>query len=100
MKIVHLLYAAPACEAGADGSVSMATGGSTASSKGSLMITQISTISFESMEKWMFAVCMKKQNAKVISTKDTLLELHNLVMLVVVSQQLAEFKTQEVKGTF
>lgn len=58
-------------------------------------------------------VCMKKQNAKVISTKDmhahkikgkysTLLELHtcNLVMLAVVSQQLAVFKTQEVKGTF
>lgn len=54
MKIVHLLYAAPACEAGADGSVSMATGGSTASSKGSLVITQISTVSFVSMEKWMF----------------------------------------------
>lgn len=56
-------------------------------------------------------VCTKKQNAKVISTKDmhahkikgkysTLLELHNLVMLAVVSQQLAVFKTQEVKGTF
>ena len=54
MKIVHLLYAAPACEAGADGSVSMATGGSTASSKGSLVITQISTVSFVSMDKWMF----------------------------------------------
>ena len=42
--VVHLLYAAPACEAGADGSVSMATGRSPASSDGSLMITQMSTV--------------------------------------------------------
>ena len=53
MKIVHSLYAAPACEAGADGSVSMATGGSPESSDGSLMITQISTVSFKSTEKRM-----------------------------------------------
>ena len=49
-KIPHSLYAAPACEAGADGSVSMATGESTASSEGSLIATQINIISFESME--------------------------------------------------
>lgn len=42
--VVHSLYAAPACEAGADGSVSMATGRSPASSDGSLMITQINTV--------------------------------------------------------
>ena len=42
--VVHSLYAAPAGEAGADGSVSMATGGSLASSDGSLMITQMSTV--------------------------------------------------------
>lgn len=42
--VAHSLYAAPACEAGADGSVSMATGGSPASSGGSLMITHMSTV--------------------------------------------------------
>lgn len=51
MKIVLSLYAAPACEVRADGSVSMATGGSPASSDGSLMVTQISIVNFESMEK-------------------------------------------------
>lgn len=51
MKIVLSLYAAPACEVGADGSVSMATGGSPASFDGSLMVTQISIVNFESMEK-------------------------------------------------
>ena len=64
-KILHSLYAAPACDAGAAGSVSMATGESTASSEVSLITMQNNIVSFESTKEG------KKENAKTRSIRDS-----------------------------